>query len=103
MNDLVKILNQATDEVKKLTERLQKYDNMKEVFDNTLKRSLFKCVLDDCELTLVEFILAENEEEAMKEFSWEDCKDAKVEKLMDEDEFAQLLRIFRVRTVEESD
>jgi hypothetical protein len=103
MKDLVKILNDVTDEVKRLTEKLQKYDNIKEVFDNTLKRSLFKCVLDDCEITLVEYILAENEEEAMKEFGWEDCKDARVEKIMDEGEFAQLLRIFRVRTVEESD
>jgi hypothetical protein len=99
--DLVKTLNEITNEVKQLTEKLQTYDNMKEVFDNTLKMSLFKCVMEDCEVSIVEYILAETYEKANELFGWENWDGCKIERIMDEEDFINLIKLFKVRTVDE--
>ena len=100
MDNIIKLLRQLEIETTKLNNQNKEFDTIKGILDNKSGLGLYKCTLDDCEVTIVEYIMATSEEQASKIFNWESYGSI-IETILSEEDLRLLFRNLRVRTVDD--
>ena len=102
--NIVKQLKAIEEQVKKLQTENARYKTQLGALSADWKFNLYRMRLDDCEISIEEYALGTSLEEVKERLGWPwdtECKDMKIEQVMNAEHLSQLLQLLYVRTVDE--